>query len=204
MARGTAQAYERTEGAATQPLPGCYVRRKPESTVLHEVVREHLETFLAQAREDGRGLPRHVENEFRRYIPCGQLSEGFIRVVCRSCGDELLVAFSCKGRTFCPSCCTRRMHDTAAHLVDRVFPSAPYRHYPEISFMWGSAGGSEGNERVLLDIEVTVGRVGIYRELRNATTSARARHRGSRVRVRPERRQKASSTRRFIRRLVFV
>mgnify|MGYP001558296617 CR=1 FL=1 len=41
----------------THPLASGYVRREPENTVLHQVVREHLETFLAQARENGRGLP---------------------------------------------------------------------------------------------------------------------------------------------------
>jgi hypothetical protein len=52
--------------------PGCpgqhtYVRRQPERTVLHHVVREHLETFLAEAclRGGGDGLPRFVERELR-------------------------------------------------------------------------------------------------------------------------------------------
>jgi len=36
-----------------------------------------------------------------------------------------VVAFSCKGRGFCPSCGTRRMVDTAAWLVDRVIPDVP-------------------------------------------------------------------------------
>ena len=34
-----------------------YVRRRPEDTVLHQVVREHLETFLAEARLRGGGVP---------------------------------------------------------------------------------------------------------------------------------------------------
>jgi hypothetical protein len=41
----------------------------------------------------------------------------------------LLVAFSCKGRGFCPSCGARRMHDTAAHLVTRVLPRVPVRQW---------------------------------------------------------------------------
>ncbi|MBK1650193.1 hypothetical protein CKO36_16715 [Rhabdochromatium marinum] len=32
------------------------------------------------------------------------------------------MAFSCKGRGVCPSCNTRRMAETAAHLVDHVLP----------------------------------------------------------------------------------
>ena len=37
--------------------------------------------------------------------------------------------FSCKGRAACSSCCGRRMADTAAHLVDRVFPYVPVRQW---------------------------------------------------------------------------
>lgn len=92
-------------------------------------MREHLEPFLEELACEGRYLPRHVVAELRGYLPCGLLSEGFARVRCRDCGDELLVAFSCKGRAFCPSCCARRMNDTAAHLVDRVLPQAPYRQW---------------------------------------------------------------------------
>ena len=33
--------------------------------------------------------------------------------------------FSCKGRGVCPSCNTRRMVETAAHLTDHVLPSLP-------------------------------------------------------------------------------
>jgi len=50
-------------------------------------------------------------------------------VRCTACGDELLVALSCKGRGFCPSYTTRRMHDTAAHLVDRVISQVPVRQW---------------------------------------------------------------------------
>jgi hypothetical protein len=87
-----------------------YVRRRPEDTVLHQVVREHLETFLAEARlrGGGEGLPRFVERELRDFLTCGVLAEGFARFRCTDCQREILVAFSCKGRGFCPSCCGRQ------------------------------------------------------------------------------------------------
>ncbi|MBA3459616.1 MAG: transposase zinc-binding domain-containing protein [Deltaproteobacteria bacterium] len=47
----------------------------------------------------------------------------------RTCDDEIVVAFSCKRRGICPSCTARRMADTAAHLVDRVLPRAPFRQW---------------------------------------------------------------------------
>ena len=63
------------------------------------------------------------------HLACGILAHGFARVRCTSCGEELLVAFSCKGRGFCPSCTTRRMQGTATHLLDRVLPYVPMRQW---------------------------------------------------------------------------
>jgi len=67
--------YEYHPGAASAPLANTYRRREPEKTVLYGVVREHLETFLEQARRhDEEGYPRFVEHEFRRYLDCGVLA----------------------------------------------------------------------------------------------------------------------------------
>jgi hypothetical protein len=116
--------------------PGCpgqrtYVRRQPERTVLHQVVREHLETFLTEARQrgDGEGLPRFVERELREFLTCGVMARGFARFRCSGCKREILIAFSCKGRGFCPSCCGRRMCALAAHLVDGVLGGLPVRQW---------------------------------------------------------------------------
>jgi len=57
------------------------------------------------------------------------LKHGFLRVRCDGCRHEHLVAFSCKRRGFCPSCGARRMVESAAHLVDHVFPEAPVRQW---------------------------------------------------------------------------
>ena len=121
--------FERSEGAACAPLRPGYAPRRPEQTLLHRVVRENLETLLAEASADGEGLPGFVEREFRKYVGCGALARGFARVACNRCGKEELVAFSCKCRGWCPPCVARRMDDTAAHLVDRVLPFAPYRQW---------------------------------------------------------------------------
>ena len=57
------------------------------------------------------------------------LAHGFARVRCDRCKDELLVAFSCKGRGVCPSCNAKRAHVTAVHLVEGVLPHVPYRQW---------------------------------------------------------------------------
>jgi hypothetical protein len=74
-------------------------------------------------------VARFVEREIRAYLDCGVLANGFLRVHCDDCGCDRLVAFSCKGRGFCPSCGGRRMADTAAHLVERVLPEVPIRQW---------------------------------------------------------------------------
>jgi hypothetical protein len=123
--------YERSSGAAGRTLSG-YRRRTPERTVLHELVAQHAQTMLAELRDadpDGGGMPRYVERELAAYLRCGVLAHGFCRVRCPTCRDEIVVAFSCKSRGICPSCTARRMADTAAHLVSRVLPCAPYRQW---------------------------------------------------------------------------
>ena len=99
--------------------------------MLYEVVQEHFETFRAQAASlrDGDGLPRFVEEEFCDFLRCGWLAGGLARFRCAACGLDRLVAFSCKGRGFCPSCGGRRMVERAAHLVDRMFPDVPVRQW---------------------------------------------------------------------------
>ena len=117
---------ERHGDAASAPLR--YRRREPEKTLLHAIFREHLESFLAQARErssHGRALSTF---ELRAYTGCGVLARGFARVRCPDCGFEQLVAFSCKA-SICPSCATRRMEDGADHLVRNVLPAVPVRQW---------------------------------------------------------------------------
>jgi hypothetical protein len=129
--RGSAVVFEQHRGAASAELPARYRPREPQKTVLHQVVREHLETMLTEAAlrsEDGRGYPRFIERELRRFLECGSLGRGFARVRCKACGYERLLAFSCKGR-LCPSCQARRMHDQALHLVLRVIPAVPLRQF---------------------------------------------------------------------------
>jgi len=52
-----------------------------------------------------------------------------LRVCCQCCHHERLVAFSCKRRGFCPSCCGKRMTENAALLVDTVLPHQPMRQW---------------------------------------------------------------------------
>ena len=106
-----------------------YPTRNPSETILYKVVQENLETFLQMTEMDPnrRGFPEYVRQEFQEYLQCGILANGFLRLQCTSCKHERLVAFSCKGRGFCPSCGGRRMCELAAFLVDEVIPHVPIR-----------------------------------------------------------------------------
>ncbi len=119
-------------GCPANSAPGVKERHRPERTTLYQIVQQHLETYLALAEEadwDGWQVPVYVEKAFRRYLECGILAYGFARARCGECGHDVLVAFSCKGRGLCPSCNARRMVETAAYLVDHVFPQLPVRQW---------------------------------------------------------------------------
>ena len=62
----------------------------------------------AELKQQGKPLPRYVEQEFEAYLQCGCAEHGFFRVRCESCRREHLLLFSCKRRGFCPSCGARR------------------------------------------------------------------------------------------------
>ena len=116
--------------------PKLYNPRHPERTLLYQTVAEHYESWLELASAgqfDGQGdhhSPKpFVRKAFKKYLECGIFAHGFARAHCEDCGHDFLVAFSCKGRGVCPSCNTRRMAQTAAHLTDHVFPRLPVRQW---------------------------------------------------------------------------
>jgi DNA-directed RNA polymerase subunit RPC12/RpoP len=110
--------------------------RHPERTLLYQTIAEHFETWfeLASAGQfDGQGdhhTPKpYVRQAFRKYPACGIFAHGFTRARCNDCGRDYFVAYSCKGRGVCPSCNTRRMVETVAHLTDHVFSRLPVRQW---------------------------------------------------------------------------
>jgi len=116
--------------------PSLYNPRHPERTLLYQTVAEHYETWLELASAgqfDGQGdhpTPRaYVRQAFRKYLQCGIFAHGFARARCDDCGHDYFVAYCCEGRGVCPSCNTRRMVETAAHLTDHVFPRLPVRQW---------------------------------------------------------------------------
>ena len=102
---------------------GDETRRRPEGGVLHEVVRRGWPELAREV-----SLPPRVHGEVRRYLGCGQLARGFVQVQCDDCRASRLVAFSCKGRGWCPSCAAKRALESSTHLQD-VLPRVGYRQW---------------------------------------------------------------------------
>jgi hypothetical protein len=53
-----------------------YQRHEPEKTLLHKVVREQLEDFLARSSSREQPAPRFIEQELRAFLRCGVLAHG--------------------------------------------------------------------------------------------------------------------------------
>lgn len=88
-------------------VTGAYKPRNPKATPFYQCVTAHFAEFEA-------GYPARYQEQYGFYRPvigrvvekflgCGGLTKGFARVRCDSCRHEYLLAFSCKGRYFCPS-----------------------------------------------------------------------------------------------------
>ena len=86
------------------------------------------------------------------YLKCGDLAEGFARVRCLECHHEYLLAFSCRGRWFCPSCHDKKVVQFGLHLKENILYPVPHRQYSPsrkfcgpISSMTGSYWGNSVN-----------------------------------------------------------
>src|SRR5207244_11132593 len=148
------------------PAVATYEPRDPSSTVLSKVIAEHFETFLVSLDDDpdARGLPAYVQREFYDYLQCGILAHGFVRLGCDTCKHEMLLAFSCKRRGFCPSCAGRRMAQTAAHLVEQVIPWVPTRQWVvsvPIPLRYWMAASQDLTAQVHRIIRTTIGQYGV-------------------------------------------
>src|SRR5450631_1308319 len=55
--------------------------------------------------------------EFAGYLDCSVMQRGFAHLACEDHGLPRLVAFTCAGRAFCPTCLGRRMNQPTHNLV---------------------------------------------------------------------------------------
>jgi hypothetical protein len=75
-------------------------------------------------------MRRAIEgNVLERFLECGDLHCGFARIRCGGCGHDLLLAFSCKTRYFCPSCHQKRVLTYGDWVESSVLRPVPHRQY---------------------------------------------------------------------------
>jgi hypothetical protein len=109
-----------------------YRPRKPRDSPLFQLVERHPEELLRLwpsrfARQHG-PLRSVVERVLREFLRCGLLEHGFARLWCAECRRSVLVAFSCRGRSFCPSCEKKRQILWAEWLCEEVLAKVAHRH----------------------------------------------------------------------------
>jgi len=109
---------------------GFYRPRRPKETPFYQLVEEFYPQFKAVYQEryqECYGFWRPaIDTAVEKFLECGDLQHGFARVRCPDCAHEFFVAFSCRGRCFCPSCHQKRALQTA-HWVSREV-CAPVAH----------------------------------------------------------------------------
>jgi len=85
-----------------------YHPRKPRNSPLWQLLNEHFHHFVSEYEDrfqKAYGFFRQVISDVvQNFLQCGDLKQGFARVRCPECHHEYLLAFSCRGRWFCPSC----------------------------------------------------------------------------------------------------
>jgi transposase-like zinc-binding protein/putative transposase len=64
-----------------------------------------------------------------KYLDCGDLKKGFARIKCKECKHEILLAFSCKGRYFCPSCHQKTVLLFGEWITEHILYLLPHRQY---------------------------------------------------------------------------
>lgn len=90
-----------------------YKPRNPRHSSLWQLLYEHFDEF--EERYDnlfskGYYFYRSVVSLItRKFLECWDLHQGFARVRCLDCHYEYLLAFSCRGRWFCPSCHAKKV-----------------------------------------------------------------------------------------------
>ena len=125
----------RMEFSAPTTLEGMVVQayraRKPKTSPLWQCLQQDFDRFLEvyEERHQARyGFLRPIIPEVvNKFLDCGDLERGFARIRCDHCRHEYLLAFSCKGRWFCPSCHQKKVQLFGALLTEAILFPVPHR-----------------------------------------------------------------------------
>ncbi len=104
-----------------------YRPRRAEASPLYRIVQDCLETYLAEAAPDAWTFC--AEEALRRFLECGVHRFGVVRFLCRGCGADQVVAFSCRRRLACPSCDAKRALIATTKATEELLPHVPWRQW---------------------------------------------------------------------------
>jgi hypothetical protein len=114
-------------------VPSIYQPRRSRASPLWQLVHHGWDEFLANYERKYRQSlgPLHpaATGTVQSFLRCGDLASGFTRLHCPDCGHERLLAFTCKGRHFCPSCHQRRVRSTSDWIATAVCHEVPHRQF---------------------------------------------------------------------------
>ncbi len=112
------------EARAAKECP-VYRPRNPRNNPLYQCVRRHADELKAASR-----IHRQIEEDvLGRFLDCGDPHKGFARIHCDKCGNDLLLAFSCKTRGLCSSCHQKRVLIFAEWVEDEILAPVPHWQY---------------------------------------------------------------------------
>ena len=107
--------------------PGLSRRRKRRRGDLHPILPATEARSERFAKEHGPLRPV-VERVLRGFIRCGIPRHGFARVLCDTCRVTYAVPFSCRTRSFCPSCEKKRALLWAEWVRGELLEAVAHRH----------------------------------------------------------------------------
>jgi len=112
---------------------GVYRPRKPKASPLWQCLKEHFYWFLVDYPEKYEAkhgfLKPLIEEVVNKFLNCGDLKRGFARVKCPDCDKQYVLAFSCRGRWFCPSCHQKKVLLFGEFISAEVAFPVPHRQY---------------------------------------------------------------------------
>jgi hypothetical protein len=110
-----------------------YRPRRPKETPLYRLVEQYYPQFRAVYPD--RYEPRYgfwrpaIDGAVEKFLECGDVHQGFARVRCPECAYEFFVAFSCRGRCFCPSCHGKRALEKAGWVAEHICAEVAHRQF---------------------------------------------------------------------------
>jgi hypothetical protein len=109
-----------------------YRPRRPRESPLYRLVSRYIDDLLrvwpARFERSHGPLRPVVERVLHEFLTCGLPEYGFARCWCSTCRLSYIVPYSCRGRSFCPSCEKKRSILWAEWLREEVLDPVPHRH----------------------------------------------------------------------------